>query len=253
MGIAAGDISHNGLIDIYNTTFSDDYKPLYRNDGDANFTDISYQMGIAESTVPFLGWGTSFFDYDNDGWLDLLEVNGHVYPAVDQTNWGTSWQQRPLLFHNVKGRLQLVPAVEGSGLAKLGVGRGLAYGDLFNDGKIDAVVNNLDGTPELLRNVAVTTNHWVGLKLVGGAKSPRDGVGSAAYLTANGFTQRSDVISGGSFASSPDQRLHFGLGTATKIDKLEIHWPSGTIQQVTLPGIDSIFTVIEGQGVAAGK
>ena len=253
MGIAAGDISHNGLIDIYNTTFSDDYKPLYRNDGEANFTDISYQMGIAEPTVPFLGWGTSFFDYDNDGWLDLLEVNGHVYPEVDHTSWGTSWKQRPLLFHNVNGRLQLVPPVEGTALAKLGVSRGLAYGDLFNDGKMDAVINNLDGTPELLRNVTLTPNHWVGIKLVGGAKSPRDAVGATAYLTANGFKQRGDVLSGGSFASSPDQRLHFGLGAATKIDKLEIHWPSGIVEQITLPGIDAIYTVVEGKSVGVGK
>ncbi len=250
MGIAAGDFTHNGRIDIYNTTFSDDYKPLYRNDGDANFTDISYQMGIAEPTVPFLGWGTSFFDYDNDGWLDLLEVNGHVYPEVDRTNWGTTWQQRPLLFHNVNGRLEVVPAVEGTALAKVGVGRGVAYGDLFNDGKIDAVINNLDGTPVLMRNVTVTSNHWVGLKLVGGAKSPRDAVGATVYLTANGFKQRADVISGGSFASSPDQRLHFGLGSATNVDKLEIHWPSGVVEQVSLPGIDSIFTVVEGKGTA---
>ena len=253
MGIAAGDINHNGLIDIYNTTFSDDYKPLYRNDGDANFTDVSYQMGIAEQTIPFLGWGTSFFDYDNDGWLDLLAVNGHIYPTVDQQNWGTTLQQRPLLFHNVSGKLQLVPAVEGTGLAKLSIGRGMAYGDLFNDGKIDAVVNNLDGTPSLLRNVTESTNHWVGLKLVGGPKSPRDAVGATVYLTANGFKQRADVISGGSFASSPDQRLHFGLGPATKITNVEIHWPSGAVETVMLPGIDAIYTITEGKAVLPGS
>ncbi|MDE3104707.1 MAG: CRTAC1 family protein [Acidobacteriota bacterium] len=253
MGIAEGDLLHNGLIDLYNTTFSDDYKPLYRNDGDANFTDISYQMGIAEPTVPFLGWGTAFLDYDNDGWLDLLEANGHVYPEVDHTNWGTSWKQRPLLFHNVNGKLQVMPAVEGSSLAKLGVGRGLAYGDLFNDGKIDAVINNLDGAPSVLRNVSDDHNHWVELKLTGGAKSPRDAVGATVYVTANGFKQRADVIAGGSFSSSPDQRLHFGLGQATKIDKVEIHWPSGAVEPVVLPGVDAIYTVIEGQGVKTGK
>ena len=116
MGIAAGDISHSGRVDLYNTTFSDDYKPLYRNDGSGNFTDTSYQDGIAEVTVPFLGWGTAFFDYDNDGWLDLMEVNGHVYPQVDAQNWGTTWAQRPLLFHSENGKLKLVPAVEGTGL-----------------------------------------------------------------------------------------------------------------------------------------
>ncbi len=251
MGIAAGDISHNGRIDIFNTTFSDDYKPLYRNDGDANFTDVSYQMGIAEPTVPFLGWGTAFFDYDNDGWLDLMESNGHVYPQVDQMNWGTSWAQRPLLFHNDKGKLELVPAVEGSSLAKVGVGRGLAFGDLFNDGKIDIVISNMDGTPSFLRNVSKDANHWVGVKLVGGPKSPRDAVGATVYVKADGFRQRGDVVSGGSFASTSDPRLHFGLGTATAIDSVEVHWPSGLVEQIALPGIDAIYTVVEGTGKGA--
>jgi hypothetical protein len=255
MGIAAGDISHNGRIDLFNTTFSDDYKPLYRNDGDANFTDISYQMGIAESTVPFLGWGTAFFDYDNDGWLDLMEANGHVYPQADGLPWGTSWAQRPLLFHNVAGKLELVPAVEGTGLARLGVGRGLAFGDLFNDGKIDVVINNMDGTPTLLRNVDKNSNHWLELKLVGGAKSPRDAVGAAVYVKANGFTQRADVVSGGSFASTSDPRLHFGLGAATSVDSVEVHWPGGAVEKILVPGVDGIYTVVEGsgKGVPAAK
>ncbi len=248
MGIAAGDLTHNGRIDLYNTTFSDDYKPLYRNDGDGNFTDISYEMGIAEPTVPFLGWGASFFDYDNDGWLDLLMVNGHVYPQVDQTTWGTTWKQRPLLFHSVAGKLVLVPALEGSGLATLAAARGMAYGDLFNDGQIDAVVNNVDGAPSLFRNVTKSSNHWIEFKLIGGPGSPRDAIGASILLTANGFTQRADVISGGSFASSPDQRLHFGLGAATQIKRLEVHWPSGLVETVDIPKIDSICSIVEGKG-----
>jgi enediyne biosynthesis protein E4 len=249
MGIAAGDISHNGRIDLYNTTFSDDYKPFYRNDGDANFTDSSYQMGIAEQTVPFLGWGDAFIDYNNDGWLDLIQANGHVYPAVDQQNWGTSFAERPLLFHNDRGKLDLVPPVEGSGLATVGVGRGLAYGDLFNDGKIDVIINNMDGTPSFLRNVSKDENHWVELKLVGGPKSPRDAVGATIYLNANGFRQRADVISGGSFASTSDPRVHFGIGSAMSIDSVEVRWPSGAVEQIKLPGIDAIYAVIEGSGV----
>jgi hypothetical protein len=251
MGIASGDYTHNGRIDLFNTTFSDDYKPLYRNDGDANFTDISYEMGIAEPTIPFLGWGTVFIDYDNDGWLDLFEANGHVYPQVDQSNWGTTFKQRPLLFHNDAGRLKLVPAVEGTGLTKLAAARGVAFGDLFNDGKIDLVVNNLDGTPSLFRDVAGTGNHWVGLHLIGGAKSPRDAIGATVYVTANGFRQRGDLVSGGSFASSSDPRLHFGLGPATTIEKVEIIWPSGAKETVKLPGVDAFYTVTEGQGVTA--
>ncbi|MDQ2844188.1 MAG: CRTAC1 family protein, partial [Acidobacteriota bacterium] len=249
MGIAEGDMTHDGRVDLYNTTFSDDYKPLYHNDGEGNFTDISYAMGIAEPTIPFLGWGDAFFDYDNDGWIDLLESNGHVYPAVDQTNWGTSYAQRPLLFHNDAGKLKIVPAVEGTALARVAVGRGLAYGDLFNDGHIDAVINNMDGTPTLLRNVVDNGNHWVELKLVGNKpRTPRSAVGAVAYLTANGFRQRADVISGGSFASSSDPRLHFGLGKATAVDKLEVHWPGGAVETIKLPGIDGIYVVEQGSG-----
>jgi hypothetical protein len=248
MGIAAGDLTHNGLIDLFNTTFSDDYKPLYRNDGDANFTDVSYQYKIAEPTIPFLGWGAGFFDYDNDGWLDLFFVNGHVYPQVDTQDWGTSWKQRALLFHNNAGKLELVPAVEGTGLAKLSVARGLAFGDLFNDGRLDAVVNNLDGTPSLFRNVANQKNHWLELKLIGGPHSPRDAVGATVYVTAAGFRQRADITSGGSFASSSDPRLHFGIGSATSLDRIEIHWPSGVSEVIRVPGIDSIYTIVEGKG-----
>jgi hypothetical protein len=250
MGIAWGDLTHDGRIDLYNTTFSDDYKPLYRNDGDTNFTDISYQMGIAEPTVPFLGWGAGFLDYDNDGWLDLFEANGHVYPQVDQQNWGTSWKQRPLLFHNVQGKLELVPPVEGTGLAEVTAGRGVAFGDLFNDGRIDVVINNLDGTPSLLRNVIANKNHWIELRLVGGPKSPRDAIGATVYVTANGFRQRGDVVSGGSFASSSDPRLHFGLGVAAKVDAVEVHWPNGQVEPIKLPGVDAIYTVVQGSGVS---
>ena len=262
MGIAAGDLTHNGRVDLFNTTFSDDYKPLYRNDGDANFTDVSYQEGIAEPTIPFLGWGTGFFDYDNDGWLDLMVSNGHVYPQVDAQNWGTSFAQRPLLFHNEKGKLKIVPAVEGTGLAELAVGRGLAFGDLFNDGKIDIVVNNMDGKPSLFRNVVSNSNHWVGFRLVGGtpaeagkSPSPREAIGATVWVTANGFRQRADVMAGGSFASTSDPRPHFGLGSATKIDKLEVRWPDGRSETIIAPSrLELIYTLTEGKGLStAGK
>ena len=249
MGIATGDYQNNGLIDIYNTTFSDDYNPLYRNDGEANFTDISYQMGIAEPTIPFLGWGTEFFDYDNDGWKDLIVANGHVYPSVDHTSWGTTWAQRPLLFHNVGGKkFDLMPAVEGTALAQTYVGRGLAVGDLFNDGKLDVVINVLDGYPALLRNVSPDKNHWVEFKLVGGPKSPRDAVGATVYLTANKVRQRDDVISGGSYASTNDPRMHFGLGDDTAIDSVEVYWPSGAKERFAVSQIDHIVTLVEGKG-----
>jgi len=254
MGVATGDYRNNGLIDIYNTVFSDDYNPLYRNDGDANFTDVSYQIGIAEPTIPFLGWGTAFFDYDNDGWKDIIVANGHVYPSVDQVSWGTSWAQRPLLFHNVNGtKFDLMPAVEGTALAQTYVGRGLAVGDLFNDGKLDVILNVLDGVPALLRNISPDKNHWIELKLIGGPKSPRDAVGATVYLTANKINQRGDVVSGGSYESTNDPRVHFGLGDATAIDAVEVYWPSGAREQFSVSHVDQIVTLVEGKGVPFQK
>ena len=249
MGIAVGDYRNNGLIDIFNTNFSDDYKVLYRNDGDANFTDVSNETHIADMTIPFLGWGTAFLDYDNDGWKDLLEVNGHVYRNADTNNWGTSWAERPLLFHNIEGkRLEPVAAVEGTGLAEAMTSRGMAVGDLFNDGRMDAVVNNMDSVPALLVDVDANKNHWVAFKLIGGPKSPRDAIGATLWLTANGMRQRADIFSGGSFASTSDMRPHFGLGAATKVDGLEVHWPSGAVEQFAVPQVDRIVTLTAGQG-----
>jgi hypothetical protein len=249
MGIAVGDYENNGMLDIFDTTFSDNYKPLYHNEGDANMTDVSYEMGLGEITVPFLSWGDAFMDYDNDGWKDLLMADGHVYPQADKYNWGTSWKERPMLFHNIGGKkFEPVPAVEGTGLADVIAGRGMAVGDLFNDGKLDAVINVMDGHPVLLRNVSDDHNHWLELKLVGGAKGPRDAVGATVYLTANGMRQRQDVLSGGSYLSTNDPRPHFGLGQATHIEDIEVHWPSGKVEHFTVPGMDQIVTITEGTG-----
>jgi len=251
MGIALGDYRNNGLLDAYNTVFSDDYNPLYRNDGKGDFTDISYGMGIAEIDIPFLGWGTGFLDYDNDGWKDLFVANGHVYPSVDRTSWGTTFAERPLLFHNRNGeKFEVVPAVKNTGLAELLVARGAAFGDLFNDGRIDVVINQLDRAPALLRNVAPLGGaHWIAFKLIGGAKSPRDAVGATVYLKAGNLRQRGDVLSGGSFASSNDLRVHFGLGACNKVDEVEIHWPSGKIEKLKVPAVDRFYTIEENKGI----
>ncbi len=253
MGIAAGDYENNGHMDLVNTTFSDDNDVLFRNDGTGTFTDVSYESGIAEVTIPFVGFGDGFLDYDNDGWKDLLIANGHVYPKVDKhPEWGTTYAQRPLLFHNLKnGKFELVPAVEGTGLAEVTVCRGAAFGDIFNDGKIDVVINNVDGVPSLLRNVSPDHHHWVELKLVGGPKSPRDAVGSTVYLNAGGIRQRGDVLSGGSYLSSNDLRVHFGLGDASSVDGIEIHWPSGDRESIKPPTPDRIYTVTEGKGITS--
>jgi hypothetical protein len=226
---------------------------LYHNDGDVTFTDVSYGAGIAQTSIPFVGWGDGFIDYDNDGWLDLLMINGHVYPQVDHHDWGTTFAERPLLFHNVKGemgrRFEYVPPVKGSGLAVVTSGRGAAFGDLFNDGKIDVVISSIDGAPTLLRNVNPDHHHWVEMKLVGGPKSPRDALCATVYLTVNGMRMRQDVLSSGSFLSSNDQRPHFGLGDATDAGTAEIHWPSGAREFVKLPAVDRIYTITEGEGI----
>jgi hypothetical protein len=144
-----------------------------------------------------------------------------------------------------------VPAVEGTGLAVVSVGRGAAFGDLFNDGKIDVVINNMDGVPVLLRNVNPDHHHWVELQLIGGPRSPRDAVGATVYLNADGMRQRGDVLSGGSYLSSNDMRVHFGIGDAKTIESVDIHWPSGAKETLKLPAVDRIYTVTEGRGVTS--
>jgi len=255
MGIAVGDYENNGRVDFLVTDFGDDYKVLYHNDGNNSFSDVSYKAGVARTTIPFVGWGDGFLDYDNDGWLDVFMVNGHVYPQVDQQKWGTSFAERSLLFHNIpdtegKGRrFEYVPPVQGTGLATVIPARGAAFGDLFNDGKIDVVINPIDGSPVLLRNVNPDHHHWVEVQLVGGPKSPRDATCATVFLTANGMRQRQDVLASGSYISSNDRRLHFGLGDAKEAGSLEIHWPSGERETIKLPAVDRIYTVTEGNGI----
>jgi hypothetical protein len=247
MGIGVGDYNRDGKVDFLISTFSDDYKTLFRNEGDGGFSDVTFPAGLAQATMPFLAWGNAFLDFNNDGLLDIFIANGHVFLNVDQLNWGTTWFQRPQLFRNLDGnKFEEVPPAIGSGLADLISARGATFGDLFNDGHIDAVINNIDSPPTLLRNVVDNKNHWLTLKLIGGPKSPRDAIGATVLVTAGGNRQRADVFSGGSYASSSDQRVHFGLGSATRVDKIEIQWPSGAKQVFSTNKIDQIITVAEG-------
>ena len=250
MGVAVGDYLNDGRLDFAISDFSDEAKLLFRNHGNGNFSEESMRSGIGKVSIPFLGWGDSFLDYDNDGWLDLMFVNGHIYPAADRLDWGTSYAQRSLLFHNDRnGKFTEVSSVKGSGLAEVLSGRGAAFGDLFNDGRIDVIINQIDGPPVLLKNVDPDHHHWIELKLVGGPKSPRDAVGTTVYLTANGMRQRRDVISGESYVSTNDPRPHFGLGDAKDAGTAEIHWPSGAKESIRLPVVDRIYTVTEGKGI----
>ena len=231
MGIAVGDYDGDGRLDLYLTHFSDDYNTLYRNEGEGFFADMSFQAGLGEPTIPFLGWGAGFLDFDNDGKLDLFVANGHVYPQADLFSWGTSVQQRPLLFRNLDGkRFGTVPAATGSGLAAVVSARGAAFGDLDGDGGVDVVVNCAQGPPLLLRNAAAERGNWLSLRLKGRGKSSSDAVGARVIVTAAGQRMRRDVISGGSFASHSDLRLHFGLGNSAKAETVEIRWPSGQRQ-----------------------
>ena len=250
MGLAVGDYDNDGQVDFYVTNFSDDHNTLYKNEGDNFFLDVTFQVGLGEATFPFLGWGTGFLDYDNDGWKDLFVANGHIYAAVDSYDWGTTYSQRPQLFRNLDGeRFEVVPPATGSGLAVVVSARGAAFGDLDNDGRVDVVLNCADGPPVVLKNEASTPeHHWLSLHLEGGEKSPRDAIGSTVFVTAGGRRQRGDVISGASYSSSSDFRLHFGLGRAEQVESVEILWPSGRSQTLSDLPVDRIITIREGQG-----
>lgn len=232
MGVDFADYDNDGDLDLTVTNFSEDYNTLYRNEGDGSFSDISYAVGFGEVTWPFLGWGTQFVDLDLDGWQDLVVANGHVYPEVDAHQLGTTYRQRNLLFRNVIGRkFEEVGRQAGSGWQTVESNRGLAAGDIDNDGQMDLLIASLDTAPLLLRNQN-KSGKWVLLKLKG-TRSNRSAVGARLTLRAGGQTQIREIKSGGSYQSQSDLRVHFGLGLSTKVDELQVRWPSGKVQKLT--------------------
>lgn len=247
MGVTVGDYDHDGKLDLFITNFDDDYNTLYHDDGRGAFTDVSYKSNVAAVSLPFVGWGTKFIDYDNDGWVDLFVANGHVYPQLK------NYSQRNL-FHknNRNGTFTEIGAQLGAPFAEKRVGRGAAFGDIDNDGDVDIVINNLDGAPQLLRNDGGNTNNSVLIKLVG-VKSNRDGIGARVKVVAGDLTQVDEVLSGGSYISQNDLRLHFGLERRVKIDLIEIHWPSGIVDKITGTNANQILTVREGKGIIEQK
>jgi enediyne biosynthesis protein E4 len=253
MGIAIGDYNHTGRPSLFITNFSDEYAVLFRNDGDWNFTDVSYKSGVALPSLPYVKWGTAFVDAGNEGWLDLFAVAGHVYPQVDSLPSGARYREPKMLLMNQKdGTFCDASAQTGPGLGELQSSRGLAVGDLFNDGQIDMVVNNLDGGPMILRNHGIPGNHWVSFELAG-TKSNRLAIGARVKLVAGGMTQTDEIHSGTSYLSQSDLRVHFGLGATTKIDSVEIRWPSGKVETLKNLAADKFYSVLEGQGIVEAE
>ena len=230
MGVALGDYLNTGRMSIFLSHFSDEYATLYRNDSGMSFTDVSHSAGIARSTVPFVGWGDAFVDLDNSGWLDLVLVNGHVYPQVDNAKLGTAYREPKLVFQNQRdGTFKDISAQTGGAAGTPQVSRGLAVGDLFNRGKLDIVVENLIGSPMILEAKSNPANHWVSFELEG-SPANRLALNARVRVTAGKTQQVGEVRSGGSYLSQSDLRLHFGLGSASRIDKVEVIWPNGGSQ-----------------------
>jgi enediyne biosynthesis protein E4 len=250
MGSTIADFDGDGKLDIFKTNFSDDTSTLYRNNGNGTFDDVTYAAGLGLYTR-YLGWGTMFLDFDNDGWPDLLLVNGHVYPEVDKQNLGSSYQEPRILYHNNgNGTFSDISAEAGSGITALHAGRGLAIGDLWNDGRVSAVISNMNAAPSLLVNQVRSPNHWIGLRLQG-TKSNRDGMGARVVLKVGARVLVDEVRSGSSYDSNSDRRLHFGLGAAIKIDSVQVRWPSGLTERFENIAVDSIHTLKEGSGAPA--
>lgn len=230
MGLALGDYLNNGLMSVAISHFSDEYAVLYRNDGELNFSDVSRKAGIARESIPFVGWGDAFVDLDNSGWQDLILVNGHVYPQVDSVKIGSTYREPKLVYQNQhNGSFREVGALTGTAVRVPQVSRGLAVGDLFNRGRLDIVIENLTGGPLILEANSIPANHWVSFELEG-SPTNKLALNTRAFVTTGKKRQMGEVRSGGSYLSQSDLRLHFGLGEATRIDKVEVQWMNGKTQ-----------------------
>ena len=251
MGSTAADYDGDGHLDLFKTNFSDDTSTLYHANGDGTFTDVTYEAGLGINSDT-LGWGAMFADVDNDGFPDLLVVNGHVYPEVDAAHLGATFKEPRFLYWNQgNGKFKDLSNSSGPGLTEPMSGRGLAIADLFNDGRIDAVVNNLSDRPSLLVNEAKNANHWIGIRLVG-TNSNRSAIGARVTVRAANRRWVDEVRSGSSYSSSNDLRLHFGLGTLTAVQGIEVRWPNGAREQFMADGVDRILELVEGKGQQSG-
>ena len=253
MGVAVGDYLHTGRFSIFVTNFVDEYNTLYRNDGDFNFSDVSFAAKVAQASRPYVGWGTGFFDLDNDTWLDLLVVNGHVYPQMDQISSGLGYRQRKLLHIN-QGDATFCDGstLAGPALQEQRASRGAAFGDLDNDGHIDVVVGDLDRAPSILRNDGSSGNHWITLELAAVKGNPL-AIGARVKLTTGTVVQTEEIRSGASYLSQNDLRVHFGLGKALKADSIEIRWNSGKTEILKDVPADKFYSILEGSGIVPAE
>ena len=247
MGVDWGDYRHDGRLSMFVTNFTEQPDTLYRNMGKDGFSDVSWPAKLAKPTYPYVGWGTTFFDMDNDGWLDIFVANGHVYPQVDSVPGGPAYRQPMQLFRNKRdGTFEDVSSVLASIPAQSR--RGAAFGDINNDGNIDIVIVNVGAPPTLLLNQDGTNNHRVLFKLIG-TKSNKMAIGARVTVKAGTLTQFSEVRAGGSYISSNDPRLHFGLGMEDKMSDVEIRWPSGRVETLHDVPADFVYTLVEGEGI----
>jgi hypothetical protein len=247
MGSTAADYDASGHLSLFKTNFSDDTPTLYKSNGDGTFTDETFPAGLGIN-LDALGWGCMFADVDNDGYPDLLVANGHVYPEVDSANLGARFKEPRFLYENLgNGKFKDASKTSGPGLTEPLSGRGLAIADLWNDGRLEAIVNNLSDRPLLLVNQAANRNHWLGLKLMG-TRSNRDAIGARVTLHSAKRLWVDEVRSGSSYSSSSDLRLHFGLGPETTLTALEVRWPNGQTERFPPPPSDTFTTLTEGQG-----
>jgi hypothetical protein len=246
MGVSAADVFGNGRLEIVKTNFAGDTSTLYKNLGDDNFEDMTYQAGLGRNTR-FLGWGVSFLDFDNDGWPDIITCNGHVYPEVREKASESGYRERKVLYKNLgDGKFKDVSLEAGPGITEMVPGRGCAVGDFDNDGNLDVLVNCVNDVPQLLRCESTLNNNWLKVKIVG-VKSNRSGIGARIFCKPEGQHQQMDEVrSGGSYISQSDLRVHFGLAKAAKAD-IEIHWPSGVVDKLTGVKANQVLTVVEGK------
>jgi enediyne biosynthesis protein E4 len=246
MGVAIGDYDHSGGWSIFVTNFSNEYNALYKHEKAFQFTDASFRSLTAKANNPLVGWGTHFLDYDNDGWQDLLVVNGHVYPQVERTGLAARYAQRKLLYRNQQnGTFAEVTPTTGPALNEPSVSRGSAAGDLDNDGDVDVVINNLDGAPTVLRNDGGNRGNFLVIDLEGRTGN-RSAVGANVVVRAGDLVQRAERRSGDSYLSHSDARLHFGLASRTKIDSIEVRWPTGAVQRYGETRANTFIKIVEG-------